>query len=589
MRRRRSARPAHARRRVWAFALLALAAWAVAATFFVATAAGDAREAKQVLTAVRDRYAAADLLTGDARAEIDAARARFGRAADRAGSPILAPARVLPFVGRQLQSLRALSAAGEDVLSSALAVSATLEATADQDPGPAGRVAAAAEVREVVGRATGELQAVDLGPSQALVSPLADAREVLEEELTDAIDAGVRATAIAAGMEQLLRGGRYVVLASNNAEMQAGWGMPLSVGLLEVSDGELILREMSSTGSVIVPPGAVAVTGDLERHWPFANATSDWRNLALTPHFADAAELAAEMWQAIDGRPVDGVLVLDPFALQAVLAATGPVQADGREVSAEDVVQYSLHDSYVEQDLAGAGGRDDRRERQSAIAVAVVEAIGRPEIDLLQLFTNLAEAGAGRHLLLWSSDDLQQAAWTAAGVDGSLHEDSLLLTLVNRGGNKLDWFIDVEVDVSSTATADGIDVVLEVTVHNRTPTGEPRYIAGPTAGTGLDAGDWGGHLGVYLPAAAANAFVDGVPGVLAIGPSGPTTLIAAPVTVRRGESSTYAVRFDLPAGAGTVDVEPSGRVRPVAWVHGNERWQDRSGRTLSLGGDSTPR
>ena len=68
---------------------------------------------------------------------------------------------------------------------------------------------------------------------------------------------------------------------------------------------------MTPTSSLILPPGAVTVTGDLAARWGWLMPGVDWRNLGLTPQFDVNGSLAAQMWKANTGQSVDGVLAID--------------------------------------------------------------------------------------------------------------------------------------------------------------------------------------------------------------------------------------------------------------------------------------
>ena len=46
-------------------------------------------------------------------------------------------------------------------------------------------------------------------------------------------------------------------------------------------------------------------------------------------------------------------------------------------------------------------------------------------------------------------------------------EGGVLLSVVNRGGNKLDWFVDVEATMSVTADAEGDEVEVHVWLEER--------------------------------------------------------------------------------------------------------------------------
>ena len=579
-------RAARRARRRWIVGLgaIAVVAWVAVAAALLLSAAGEARTAKQELEAARDRFTADELLEGEGLATLDRAQARFARAESRVGALPLAPVRVLPVVGRQVRSLHALAGAGSDILAVAVDAAGDVEDLREGEQQPGERVAAVERLHATVVRSGERLAAVSLGPDEALLGPLADARSTLADELDEALGTLERAGAVTSALVDVLDGSRFLVLAANNAEMQNGWGMPLSAGVLEVVEGDLTLEQMEPTGELLLPADAVPVTGDLAAAWGFLRPTEDLRNLAVTASFDEAAPVAAAMWEALGRGPVDGVLVLDPLALRAILRTTGPVDAGG-VVGADEVVPLVLHDAYVAQaqDLTG---RDARRERQSEIAVAAVGAATAPGTDLVDLARNLAEAAENRHVMLWSADPDQQAAWVAAGVDGALQEDSLLVGAVNRAGNKLDWFLDAGAELRTTAAPGGTEVTVEVELVNRTPDGEPEYVAGPfRGGTGplLAAGDWRGFLTAHVPGAATDVRIDGLD-VVVDGWSGPTRIVSAVTLVPQGETRTHVIRFTMPPGTSSLVVEPSARVNPISWAAGEQRWLDDDGaRSVSLG------
>ena len=530
------------------------------------------------LEQARDRFSADELVEGEGLLALEEAGAQFDLAEERSGSPLLAPATVVPVLGRQVRSLHALAGAGAEVLQIAVDAAGDVEELRQGTREPAARVAAVEQLHRTVSAASQELRGVSLGPDEALVAPLADARETIAGELEEALTSLERGEIVTAAMVEVLRGSRYLVLAANNAEMQAGWGMPLSIGVLEVVDGDLVLDEMQATRDLILPADAVPVEGDFGATWGFMRPSQDFRNLALTASFAEAAPVAVAMWEELGRGAVDGVLALDPIALRAILETTGPVEVEGGAVSDEDVVPFVLHDAYVLQ-AADPSGLDVRRERQSEIAVAAIKAASTPGTDLVELARNLAEAARSRHLMMWSADPEQQAAWEAAGVDGALQADSLLIGAVNRSPNKVDWFLDAAATMTSQAGAGGLEVELEVELSNRTPDGEPEYVVGPFeggAGPELSEGDWRGFLTVHLPGAARGPAIEGLE-LAADGWSGPTRVVSAVVLVPKGQVTTHVVRFTLPPGGEVMTIEPSARVRPVQWEAGGETWFDDTG------------
>ena len=177
------------------------------------------------------------------------------------------------------------------------------------------------------------------------------------------------------------------------------------------------------------------------------------------------------MWKWRTGESLAGVLAIDPVGIQALLRATGPVDVDGQAVSADTVLNEVFLNQYLsltDEDTAQAA----RRERLGAIARATVEALDTGSWDTVTLLDALRSAGAGRHVLAWSGDETQARGWDGMGIDGELSEDSVLLAMLNRGGNKLDQFLSVsarlEIEPGGSHTAP-TSVTIRATVSNNTP------------------------------------------------------------------------------------------------------------------------
>ncbi|MBW3555302.1 MAG: DUF4012 domain-containing protein [Actinobacteria bacterium] len=560
--------------------------WLVAVAVQGALAAADARAGRDAIEEAQRLVGAGGLPGEGVDAALERARASFTGAHARMTNPFVLPARVLPVLGRQLRSFAALAgASGQAAEIGATAVASaqkTLEATAGGGPD---RVAALRRLSKTAERAEQDLAGLDLGPRDHLLASLARARSELAGQLADGRSNLRRASLISDAVADMLAGpGGYLLLASNNAEMRAGSGMFLSAGLLETRDGSLVLGAMRPTGDLRLPGMGLRGDPDLQARWGWLHPGREWRNLGLSPRFGGTGELAARMWQEREGRPLDGVLAIDVEGVRALLAATGPVQVGKERVGADDVVGLLLHDQYL--DLPGVGAADQfeqarRRERLGELAGAALLALESGDYDPGVLATELADAVRGRHLLAWSSDAGRQQAWEEAGISGSLGSESLLVSVLNRGGNKLDPFLKVASSLSFRPVSDGTDVALEVRLSNHTPEGEPPYVAGPAPGSGLAAGDYLGIVSANVPGGAANLRIDGDPALVARGPDGPTQVIAAPVLLPRGSSQTMVIRFRLAAGVESMRVEPSARIPPVAWSMPGEEWEGDTARVVT--------
>jgi hypothetical protein len=388
---------------------------------------------------------------------------------------------------------------------------------------------------------------------------------------------------VAATTADILQGPQnYLLVMANNAEMRAGSGDFLEVGVLSTQDGRLQLSGVTPTVGIPVPAGKVTPTGDLEARWGWVKPGQDWRNLGFTPQFDVNGPLAAQMWQAETGQHVDGVIVLDVEALHQFLEVTGPVTlADGTTVNADNVVQLLAHDQYEgivdEPTDAAAAAEEKREERLGSLAHAVLDALQDESLDLRSLANAMTAATQGRHLLAWSSSPAAERAWVEGGVAGQLSPDSLLTAVINQGGNKLDQYLGVTSSLSLHTTGSHTAATLTVRLDNHTPPGQSQFIAGPYPGLGTVYGEYRGILAVNLPGYASDLRIDGNPALDALGGEGPTWVIATPVDVKEGASQQVVVHFTLPLAHGSMEVVPSARLTPETWTY--------NGRTTT---DATP-
>jgi hypothetical protein len=436
---------------------------------------------------------------------------------------------------------------------------------ADHETGPQ-RVALVRRLGALAGDTERALRGLDLGPDRGLVGRLAHARVRFDGELRRARNGLTRAEAASAAMAALLDGPRRtLVLAANNAEMRAGSGMFLSAGVLETVNGRLKLSAFHPTGDRTLPPDAVPLTGDMAARWGWLHPNQEWRNLGASPRFDTTAPLAAAMWSAATGEaPVDSVIAVDPPALAAVLHAVGPVTVDTTRLTGNTVVDFLMHDQYLR--FAGTPDQAARRDVLGAVAGLVLGALDGRSWDVGEMASGITDAAAGRHLLAWSRQPSEQRQWERAGVAGAVASDSLLVAVLNRGGNKLDRFLQVSAALEMTSADGASDGVLRLRLHNTTPAGEPVYVAGPNPFAPTTAGEYLGLVTVTLPGATTSAVIDGHEHLAVAGRDGPTQVVGTEVRIAPGATVELVVRFGLAGAARSLWVEPSARVPAGLWA-----------------------
>ena len=425
-----------------------LVVWGVVVAVGVWSAYHHDQRGLAELETVRSTTDPTALTAGATEAALDRASAEFAAAHARPVRPVDGP-------GHLAARTRAPAAvgpvaelggpAGLDHRLGLPAARSTTSWTSPTGPGPQ-RVQSLRRLSVLSLAAARQLSAVDTGPGQALVGPLARKHDQFVSQLDDARSRLVKAAGVSAVTATILQGPQtYLVLAGNNAEMRAGSGAFLEVGTATTADGSVHLGGPRTVRAAWPsPPDRWSSPATSSATGAGSSRVSTGATSGLTPQFDVTAELAARMWAARTGQQVDGVLALDIVGLRQIMAATGPVQVGTLTLDAGNVEQYLLHDQYV--GLSdNSSGDATREDALGAIASTVLRQLQGQSTDLRSLASAVSGAVAGRHLMVWSSNPVDQAAWVAAGASGTLTPTSLAVTVVNQGGNKLDQYLPVSV------------------------------------------------------------------------------------------------------------------------------------------------
>jgi hypothetical protein len=561
--------------RRWGWAVVGLAVlWLLLGGYQLVRARSELNNAVKATDRARKRLTPASVVDGRAAVELEKARSRFASAHRRTSGPSVLAIRLLPVLGRQVRSISALSGAAAEVAD--IGVLGLADARQTLAGKPVGGSAKVAELRSLAAIATRTDQAlagVDLGPKAGLLGPIASKRASLEDKLAEVRSGAQRGAAAATAVADLLQGPRrYLLLAANNSEMRAGSGMFLSIGVLSSANGSIHLAEMKPAGDLTLPGDGVPIDDpDLAARWGWLHPGREWRNLGASPRFDATAPLAAKMWTARTGEKLDGVLALDAAAVSGVLDGTGPINVGTSRIDSRNVEDILLHDQYFAYPDESAD-QSARREQLGVIAASALDAMDRGSYDLGRLASGLAHAARGRHVLAWSSHPAELKGWEAAGISGTMTPDSVMVSVLNRAGNKLDHFVAMTAHLDLRPVANGTDATITVDLRNTTPPGQPQYVAGPHPGSGVGAGVYKGIVTVELPRRVGDISIEGKPPLQASGPDGPSQVTATEVTINPGANATVVIHFRLADRHGVLRVEPDARIPVTRWYSGRVRW-----------------
>ena len=203
-----------------------------------------------------------------------------------------------------------------------------------------------------------------------------------------------------------------------------------------------------------------------------------------------------------------------------------------------------------------------------------VSQAGRYQVVITNNYGAVTSAVAGRHLMMWSAGPVAQSAWEVSGVSGALTPGSVGVSLINRGGNKLDPFVPIHVTVDTARSGSDTSVTMSARVTNDTPPGLSQFIAGPFPGVPVTYGGYFGLMAVNLPGAARHITVSGIAPVYVKGPEGPTWVLAAPLNLADGNSVTAVFHFVMPGPHGSMTVVPSTRIPAEQWTASGRTFTD---------------
>jgi hypothetical protein len=253
------------RRKITVVVLAFVVLWAVVVVVVVVVAADRVHHGESAVQSARRGLSADGILSGAPNQSLRSAESSFGSAHALLSSPLLWPVDVLPVAGRQLRSVQDLSAAAQQVARTGIDTVGRSQSLL-RLPHSAGpdRVRALQQLAALAASTHQALTGLNLGPDQGLIGPLAHVRNSFIGDLTQVQTTLARTSEAASSAATILQGpGTYLLLAGNNAEMRSGSGAFEEAGVISTSGGELHLSDMTPTSSLILPPGAVTVGGDL--------------------------------------------------------------------------------------------------------------------------------------------------------------------------------------------------------------------------------------------------------------------------------------------------------------------------------------
>jgi hypothetical protein len=527
-------RPRQVRRRVWrglawlgvavAMAVLGFVLGGVAAR---GPLAEGNRQAHTGLSALNrgDTAAAASAFRASARA--------FRQADGALGAPWTQGARLVPFVAQQRDSVADLAAGAADAMAAAASAMERLDLDAISVVDGSIDIGAVRGLQqpfsELVSAIDDMQSVVDDARSPWLVGPLQRRLDKLAVDLTsDRFRADNALTAVQLAPRMLGAEGtrRYFVAFTTPAEARGLGGFMGNWALLTATNGKIEMTEFGRHDDLnrAGDPSTRHLTGldEFVQQWgrfgfavpPDGLADAEvWSNLTMAPDFPSVAEVVSQLYPQSGGDPIDGVFLLDPQAMAALISFTGPIQVEGlaEPLTAENAAQFIIKDQYL---IEAFDQRTDLLERIARTTVDELLAGALPSpVELARQFAPLAAQG---RFMAWSAAADEEELFRHVKVDGAFPRlngaDGVAVTVDNASANKIDAYLDVTIDqavVAQTAAGQRAERITVTLTNNAPAEGLPRYVIGNEVNL-----PWGTNrtwLSVYTALPMSAVEIDGEP------------------------------------------------------------------------------
>jgi hypothetical protein len=260
----------------------------------------------------------------------------------------------------------------------------------------------------------------------------------------------------------------YLVLLTNPSELRPGGGFVGAVGNVTMAKGSVAsveVRPQESYNPLIKQH--TNVPSPLGRYLKFYKNSVELGDAGWDPDFPTTAKLSEGLYTAATARQVDGTISVDPYALSAMLAVTGPVDVPGYGTFNSDNFYPKLN-FIVNASTAPGSGKGALTPISQAVLSRVLNAPASSWPRLLQAFQQQAE---GRHIQAYFHEPNLAQATAQAHYNGGLlasSGDYLMISDANVGATKGDYYVKKSADLKTVVLSGGV-VRHELDVHYDMP------------------------------------------------------------------------------------------------------------------------
>jgi len=436
--------------------------------------------------------------------------------------------------------------------------------------------------------------AVDVGALAALEAPLQDLARTVSElsetlqkaesdwlvaPLQSRLDEGIQradqaahqaeATAAFASVGPELLGAAeprtYLVAFVNNAEARGLGGLMGNWSEVTIDQGRIEITANGRTADLqtesLSDLQLDATAEYLARYEPYGArsgggvAQKYWSNVTISPDMPSVGNAMAQMYKTATGRAIDGVFIIDPAGIAALMEITGPVNLPeiDQRLDAGNVEEFLTVGQYefVE---------SEREDLLTAVTEATILNVLSSDLPApQQMAPILAPAVLNGHISGWATSPDEQELFALVGMDAALPfietaaTDAIAVSSNNSSGNKIESFLERTIEYNPVVNqrTGEVEAAMKISFKNTAPrTGYPEYVIGNI----IDAPSGTNRmlLDVYTRLNVDAASLDGEE--------------IATNTLPELGYNVYTTQFEIPAGETMVlELELSGDLSPGAY------------------------
>lgn len=273
---------------------------------------------------------------------------------------------------------------------------------------------------------------------------------------------------------------QFLILYLNNAELRPGGGFIGAYSLMNIHEGEIVsfsTEDSYSADLLTLADPNYHVEPPLPIKQYIGIPVWYFRDASWSPSFAQTAADARQLLRqelAVGGQPVPDahhILGITPDFIEGVLRLVGPISANGKTYTADNVyelLQYDVEQGFVDEGIP-------YEERKTALKVISETMIGRlfemsPSswVSFFELFQDELQQ---KHVVLASTDAetqvlLEDAGWAGTFAPSSV-DDVLMLVDANMGALKTDPVVERTIEYAIEPSGEGYRATTTITYNNR--------------------------------------------------------------------------------------------------------------------------